>query len=928
MNLNYLNLTSPKMSSQYVCESCNKEFKRNCDLSKHKNRKTPCGPPNTPTSIKTKVSTPKTPTVLNELFTNLEYKNDNKGKLKCLFDYCLNILRNNEHLIGDKALRTLARLIVLKLIEPQINNGVVDIDTHSFSFEHIEDTNVENHRNTLLHYSRFSNLSKLEEVNLYNVIKYLWDDILSKHPKTKNIFIENENFGIKASSTFKRLIDKLNEFNFNDVEEDVLGEAYEEVVKSVLTGKTLGQFFTPPEVKKMMVKLINPQIKEDGTIETIFDPAMGTGGFLITCLRHLSKQSKQSNIKLDWEFIRTKALGGREAEPDTYQLAVSNMLISSGQIFDSLEQGDSIRNPIMNKYDIIMANPPFGIKGLNYNEFNSSFRDAYLPISSDNAVTLFLQAMIYMLKIGGRCAVVLPDGQDLFSKSGALVTVREFLMKTCDLKEVIYLPNDTFTHTSIKTCIFYFVKKFKGSDILEIKNKTSRTVSKKVNRDYTFSKEHATEKVDFCSYNVATEEKTLIVSINVDDIAKNNYSLNYNEYMKDTKEENFSSEVEIKTLGEVCEITYGTRIVKNDNEEGEYPVYGSGRATFTTNKFNRENFNILIGRFALSEECVRLTNEKLFLNDSGLTVKPLSPDNYLLHKYIAYYLFCNQNIIYDCARGTAQKNIDMDKLKSIKIPVPSLEVQNKIVKYLDFIYEKAIKTSNEKITELKMMNEFCLNNQSRYGINEIKTLGEICSIEIGGTPSRNINEYYENGTNLWVSVKELNNCVIFDTKEKITEIGIKNSSVKLFNTNTILFSFKLSIGKVGIVGTPLYTNEAIAGINTKDESILLNKYLYYHLLLNDFTKLGSGIIGNGSLNKKSLAEIKIPVPPLNVQNKFIKYCEFNDTLIKQLEKDIENNKTQAQEFLSCVLKTKISTEEQDYTNTVNDETSNEVHEEE
>ena len=74
-----------------------------------------------------------------------------------------------------------------------------------------------------------------------------------------------------------------------------------------------------------------------------------------------------------------------------------------------------------------------------------------------------------MLKINGKCAVVLPDGQDLFSKTNkTLITIREFLLKTCDLKEIIYLPSGIFTNTSIKTCIFYFIKKKEGNDILDV----------------------------------------------------------------------------------------------------------------------------------------------------------------------------------------------------------------------------------------------------------------------------------------------------------------------------------------------------------------------------------------------------------------------------------------------------------------------------
>ncbi len=114
---------------------------------------------------------------------------------------------------------------------------------------------------------------------------------------------------------------------------------------------------------------------------------------------------------------------------------------------------------------------------------------------TDNAVSLFIQAIIYMLKINGKCAVVLPDGQDLFSKSNkTLVVVREYLMKTCDLKEIIYLPSGIFTYTSIKTCVFYFMKKRVGTDVLETKIKISKT-QKETGRDYKFSKTHQTTKV-------------------------------------------------------------------------------------------------------------------------------------------------------------------------------------------------------------------------------------------------------------------------------------------------------------------------------------------------------------------------------------------------------------------------------------------------
>ncbi len=671
---------------QYICELCKKVFNQKSDYTRHQNKKSPC------------ISIPE----IQELTIKKEIKTVEKSGLTNLFKSCLNILRDNEGLTGEKALRTLSYLLILKLLEKRIGNEI-DIDNYEYNKlkEDYTDDVFEQNKKRLLSLVRFSNIAKEKETDVPNLMSKVWKYILSVHPSTNKIFIKNKGFDIKHQSTYKRLIDKINEADLSHTEYDVLGNSYEEVIQDIMTGKVLGQFFTQPLVKKMMVKLINPQIQEDGKIESCCDPTMGTGGFLITYLNYILNQANTKNIKPDWKFIKDEGLYGKELEPDTYQLAMSNMLISSGYIFDKLDCGDSIRTPIERKFDNILANPPFGIKGLKYDDFTSTLKNEYTPIKTDNAVSLFIQAIIYMLKINGKCAVVLPDGQDLFSKTNTtLVNIREYLMKTCDLKEIIYLPSGIFTYTSIKTCVFYFIKKKEGTDVLETKINTSKT-QKETGRTYKFSKTLQTYNVKFYDYNPYEDVKNLLVEVPIEKIVNNSYSLNYAEYMKD------------------------------ETEEEKY--------------------------------------------EDGVVVK---------------------------------------------------------------------------------------------------TLGEVCKFDIGGTPSRSNNQYYENGTNLWVSVRELNGGYIYDTKEKITDLGVKNSSVKLFIKETVLFSFKLSIGKTAIVGNPLYTNEAIAGIVSKNNDILMNKYLYYYLTINDFSKLGSGILGNGSLNKKSLEQLKIIIPPLDRQQEIVKYLDF------------------------------------------------------
>ena len=264
--------------------------------------------------------------------------------------------------------------------------------------------------------------------------------------------------------------------------------------------------------------------------------------------------------------------------------------------------------------------------------------------------------------------------------------------------------------------------------------------------------------------------------------------------------------------------------------------------------------------------------------------------------------------------GVGIKNISKTNIEQIKIPIPSIEKQEAIIKYLDFIYEKTNKISQDKINDLKQLNKFCLDNQKLFGHNEIKTLGEICKFGIGGTPPRSRKEYYDNGNNLWVSVRELNGGYIYDTKEKITNLGIQNSSVKLFTKDTVLFSFKLSIGKTAIVGNSLYTNEAIAGILSKNDNLLSNKYIYYYLTINDFSKLGSGLLGNGSLNKKSLEQLNISFPSIERQTEIIEYCSYNDMLIEQIEQEIKNNKNEAYKFINNILKSHNIIENTEFSN--------------
>ena len=850
----------------YNCELCGKEFTQKGDFTKHKSKKTPC----------------ITMEQIKEIHNKVEVITDKREMFKTKFKSILNILRDNEGITGEKALRNMAYLLVLKMIEPRI--GVeLDMDSYKYDFSHIEDELA--YKNKLFEILRFSNLSKQHEDDIPKLIKGLWNDILAVHPSTKQIFMKGGKFDIKHQSTYIKIFKILISADFvSDI--DILGVAYEDVISELMTGKVLGQFFTPLKVKQIMMDLIKPKLFDDGTIETCCDPTMGTGGFLLSVIKNVSAQSKEKGIKINWDNIKA-SLYGKEIDPDTYQLAMSNMLISTGHIFSELDNGDSIRETISRKFDIVLSNPPFGIKGLKYDEFTQGVKDV-LPIKSTNAVSLFIQLIIHILNVGGRCAVVLPDGQDLFSKSNAtLVAVREYLMKSCDLSEICYLPAGIFENTSIKTCIFYFVKK---------RDNVLRDVTKK---KYTFAKSHQTKSVKFYDYNTEKNEKYLLIDVPIEKIIENSYSLNYSEYMKE-EEETYDEGVVVKTLGEVCNFDIGgtpSRSVDEYYNEGNnlwcsVRDLNGGYIYDTREKITDEGVKkssvklfskgTILFSFKLSIGKTAIAGVPLYTNEAIAGI--LSKNSEILNnKYLYHYLTINDFTKY----GTGilgNGSLNKTSLSEIKIPIPSLAKQQEIVNYLDFIYEKTNKTSQSKIEELKTLNEYCLKNQISFGANEVKTLGEVCQIKCGNHSTKKCD--FIDGEYL----------IIGGGKKPIGKHNEYNC-----DENTILCASHGTAGYISMYNIKTFITMAFAFIENKK---IINKiYLYYYLksIEEHLISLGKGT-AQPCISMEKLKSITIPIPSLAKQKQIVEYCELNDKLILQLEREIEENKLIAQQFITSFVK--------------------------
>ncbi|WP_257183549.1 restriction endonuclease subunit S [Corynebacterium cystitidis] len=163
-------------------------------------------------------------------------------------------------------------------------------------------------------------------------------------------------------------------------------------------------------------------------------------------------------------------------------------------------------------------------------------------------------------------------------------------------------------------------------------------------------------------------------------------------------------------------------------------------------------------------------------------------------------------------------------------------------------------------------------------------LGDICTITIGKTPARKNESYWGEGFP-WLSIKDMNQGrYLSETSEKITQAAVNETNPRLCESGTVVFSFKLSIGKVGITTVPMYTNEAIAAFVPKERADLDRNFLYHALRWTGRNAGGADAVMGKTLNKKTLSGLEIPLPPLDEQRRIAE-------ILDRSEKNVSRSQT-------------------------------------
>jgi type I restriction enzyme S subunit len=186
-------------------------------------------------------------------------------------------------------------------------------------------------------------------------------------------------------------------------------------------------------------------------------------------------------------------------------------------------------------------------------------------------------------------------------------------------------------------------------------------------------------------------------------------------------------------------------------------------------------------------------------------------------------------------------------------------------------------------------------------------LSKLLDISIGRTPSRNEPAYWGEG-HRWVSIRDLSSKTVTETKEQITDFAVREARCKIVKKGTLLFSFKLTIGKMAFAGCDLFTNEAIAAFPIKDERKLNSEFLYYALQSATFGGSNQAVMGK-TLNSKSLAEIEIPLPPLDDQKRIAHLLGKVEGLIARRKQHLQ----QLDDLLKSVFLEMFGFRDQTYT---------------
>lgn len=265
--------------------------------------------------------------------------------------------------------------------------------------------------------------------------------------KIGEIFSELKN-RLQGGYNLREVINLIDELRFRThAEKHEMSHLYEDKIKNMgNAGRNGGEYYTPRPLITTVVKVVAPKIGEK-----IYDGAVGSAGFLCEAFAYLNKPGLSSK---DWETLQKSTFYGKEKKSLAYIIGIMNMILHGVEAPNIIHTNTLAENLAdiqeKDRYDVVLANPPFG--GKERAEVQQNF-----PIKTGETASLFLQHFIKILKAGGKAGIVIKN-TFLSNTDNATVAIRKTLLENCNLHTVLDLPGGTFTGAGVKTVVLFFEK--------------------------------------------------------------------------------------------------------------------------------------------------------------------------------------------------------------------------------------------------------------------------------------------------------------------------------------------------------------------------------------------------------------------------------------------------------------------------------------
>jgi type I restriction enzyme M protein len=674
--------------------------------------------------------------------------------------------------------------------------------------------------------------------------------------------------------------------NFKHSSSDDIGDAYEYLLQITGAQGDVGQFRTPRHIIKFIVEAVNPT-KSD----SVLDPAVGTAGFLIAAYNHVKHHhdgvdditglpnDKEVRLSADELDKLHKNYHGFDIDPTMVRTAKVNMYLH-GFTTPDIKNHDSLSSEDWwnERYDVILANPPFmspkgGIKP--HDKFG---------IKANRAEVLFVDYIASHLKPTGRAGIVVPEGV-IFQSGNAYKELRKNLVDNY-LYAVVSLPAGVFQpYSGVKTSILLLDKELaKQRDAVLFVQIENDGYSLGTQRRETIGSQFPEALKLIKSFRAGeTINSEFASSVTRSQIADSgDYNLNGDRYK--TNELHLNHEWEVAELGDVVEILDRLRkpITKSDRKSGEFPYYG---ATGILDHVEDYIFNerlVLLGedgaKWQAGEKSAFIAEGKYWVNNHAHVLRPLPAK--ILDVYLVNIL--NQMDLMPYITGVTVPKLNQEKMRGIKIPLPSIEIQREIVAELDN-YQRIIDAAQTIVKTYKPT----IKISSEWKTDNLKG---ICKL-IGGYAFKSSDLKNDTAEGYLPVIKIGNVSKSGELNLSNTQYHKYSDSLKNFiiNQGDILIAMTgATVGKVAVAQQgSMLLNQRVGLIRATGVD---QQYLQLTLMSDDFYNFcqrtaGGGAQGNISPDQISTYEIYFP--SFEEQKRIVAQLESEQSLIDANKKLID-----------------------------------------